>query len=121
MTPTEVVFCGKSIYISGLASCVGYDDQVRIIKLESAFSHVSEEIKMLRPDVVIFQLDTEDLEKPIKDFMNAYPQTGLVGLTPDDSTLTVFSGAVRYKAPIDKLWTVIMDGNISNPPGTNGN
>lgn len=112
MLQPEVVFCGKSLYISGLASGIQKEKQLRVIRLESAFNQITEDLKMLCPDIVIFELDSENPEEAVRDFLKAYPHTGLIGLTPDDDSLTVFSGELHYKTHIDELGAVIMDKNI---------
>ena len=109
MPRAEIVFCGKSLYLSGLASGLQSGGRFRVIRLESALGQIAEELKMLHPDAVVFELDATSHHRVIMDFLKTHPRIRLIGLNPDDDSLTVFSGNGRWTASVQELGPVIME------------
>ena len=107
MPRPEVVFCGGSLYLSSLASGLQVGGRWRVVRLESAFAHLAEELRMLRPDAVVFELDTAHCDRAISELLRAHPGIRLIGLDPAGGSLTVFSRTGRRTAPIEELGTML--------------
>ena len=104
MPQPEVVFCGRSLYLSSLASGLQAGGRWRVIRLESAFAQLAEELKMLRPDAVVFELAPVDRGRVIGDILLAHAGIRLaIGLDPAGGSLTVFSRTGRRMAPIEEF------------------
>jgi len=116
MPQAEVVFCGKSPYLSGLATGLQLGGRLRVIRLESAFSQSTEELKMLRPEAVVFEHDETESDQAVMDFLKAYPRIRLIGLNHDGDRLTVFIGNERHTVPVKELGPVILDHERESAP-----
>lgn len=102
MPQAEIIFCGKSLYISGLAAGIQSDRNYHVIRLESPICSINEEIKMLHPDLVVFE-QNESSDEDVQRFMESYSDICLVGVKPEDDTLTVFYKEGNHVAPVDRL------------------
>lgn len=109
--PLEVVFCGDSIYLSGLAACLQSEANFRIITIERSLEQTGNDLKILHPEVVVFESDQETW-RFATGLIGDYPKLRLIGVNPVTETLEVHSvnGIIRY--PINDLPRIIADMGV---------
>lgn len=108
MSQVEVVFCGQSLYVSGLASGLQSHKQMRVVQLESDVREIREEMKMLHPDIIIFEFGSINQNAVVEDFLQIHPQVLIMGLNSNTDSLTVFSQNGQKIIPVSKLKSAVL-------------
>jgi hypothetical protein len=120
MARAEVLFYGNSIYLDSLATGLQSSGRVRVFRSESSNLPIMEELRMLHPDGVIFELEERRSEPFVADFTIALPLIRFMGIHPDREMMTVFSATGNRLAPVAELEEVILEraaeGIISPQP-----
>ncbi|WP_346353892.1 hypothetical protein [Azotosporobacter soli] len=101
----EVIFCGNSLYLSSLASSLQKAKELRVRLLEQTLQEAGEELKMLNPDVLIFEA-VESYALPDLFAADA-AQTLLIAVRPQSDTLDVLCGERRFSTSVDELLAII--------------
>lgn len=109
MTRAEVLFCGNSLYLDSLATGLRTNGQIRVFRSESFNLPIVEELKMLHPDGVIFEMEQHQFELLVADFILTLPLIRFIGIHPDGETMTVFSATGNRLASVAELERVILE------------
>jgi DNA-binding NarL/FixJ family response regulator len=109
MRRVEVVFCGNSVYLAGLAAYLQAEPELCITQVESPLEEALEELKMLRPDVVIFDCGALKPSRVV-DLSRNYPGSRFIGLDLINGYLKIFSGKGARIANLNDLGRIIGEG-----------
>lgn len=109
MASAEVIFYGNSLYLDSLATGLRTGGRVRVFRSESSNLPIKEELRMLHPDGVIFDLDQHTFEILAADFITLLPLIRFIGIHPDGETMTVFSATGNRLASVVELEKVILE------------
>lgn len=85
----EVVFCGDSVYLCGLAAGIQKNKELRICLVENILEKAMPELKILHPHVVIAESPTP---VAISALQNEHPCLSLIGIDSATNSLRVFTG-----------------------------
>jgi len=103
-----VLFCGNSLYLDSLAAGLRMSGKIRVFRSESSILPVVEELKMLHPDGVIFEMEQQS-QFLVDDFITLLPLIRFIGIHPDGENMTVFSRHDKHLVPVAKLEKVILE------------
>jgi hypothetical protein len=109
MARAEVIIYGNSLYLDSLANGLRSSGRVRVSRSESSNLPIAEELRMLHPDGVIFELESYPFELLAADLIPSLPLTRFIGLHPDGETMTVFSATGKRLVPVAELERVISE------------
>ncbi len=102
--PVEVVFCGNSIYLCGLAAGLQPTAELRIRLVDNTLDKAIPELKMLRPHVII----AESLDPAwVNVLRNTNPGLLLIGIEAATDSLRVFTGE-QPVFPVEELARIIL-------------
>jgi hypothetical protein len=109
MARAEVIFYGNSLYLDSLAAGLRTGGRIRVSRSESSRLPIAEELRMLHPDGVIFELEQHQFELLVADFITALPFIQFIGIHPDGDYMTVFSPTGNRLVPVAELERVILE------------
>jgi hypothetical protein len=109
MARAEVIFYGNSLYLDSLAAGLRTGGRIRVSRSESSILPIAEELKMLHPDGVIFELEQHRFELLVADFIKDLPLIRFIGIHPDGEIMTVFSATGNRLVPVAELERVILE------------
>lgn len=102
----EVVFCGNSVYLCGLAGGLQQFAHIRVCLVSSLPEQLIPELKMLCPDIVIMEA-TGNNAGLIDCLHRANLCPVIIIVYPKTDSLAVFAGGRYFTAPLDGLVQVI--------------
>ncbi len=97
----EIIFCGNSLYLYSLASSLQTAKELRVRLIEQTLQEAGAELKMLNPDVVIFEATEGQASFDVFAASAAPPLLVAVRATSD--ALDVRCGERRFTATVDEL------------------
>ena len=104
----EIGVCGNSLFLNGMVASLQTRGQFRISRLEKSLAAAMMDIKILFPDVVLFEYS--DTEKPaIAALLREQPGVRLIGLEAERNCLIVFSGSEHSVTNVEELTQVIVN------------
>ena len=109
MARAEVIFYGNSLYLDSLAAGLRTGGRIGVFRSESSRLPIAEELRMLHPDGVIFELEHHPFELLVDDFITSLPLTRFIGIHPNGETMTVFSATGNRLVPVAELERVILE------------
>jgi hypothetical protein len=90
-----VVLFGNSLLMDTVEASLGQNHGLGVMRVHTSVLDVGERLKSLRPDLVIFDLDTP-YSKFVLPFLRDYPGVPLLGLGVTHSTVVALSSQ-RYE------------------------
>jgi hypothetical protein len=109
MARAEVLFYGNLIFLDSLATGLRTSGRIRLFPSESSNLPIMEELRMLHPDGVIFELEERRSESFVADFKTALPLIRFIGIHPDGEMMTIFSATGDRLVPVAELEEVILE------------
>lgn len=103
MKPLEVIFCGNSVYLCGLAAGLRKIENLRVSLVDRAIDNAMSDLKMLSPDVVIFEGGEHD--QKLKG--EIYFSLAAIAVFPKTDSLVVYGGDGSFAASVDELVQII--------------
>ena len=113
MKQMEVVFCGNSIYLCGLAAGLQPIEQLRIRLVDNGLDKAMPELKMLCPDVVIFEA-VNNTSEMIEVLCKEASCLMIITVYPETDSIEVFSGKRYFTSSVDNLVQVITEAMLTN-------
>jgi hypothetical protein len=108
LSSVEVVFCGRSLYLCGLATGLQQDGNFRVRIVDYAPEEAMPELKMLCPDVAIFEAG--DHAAMLADsWRAAYPRLTIIAIQPESDSMQVFGNNDCFTAAVDDLARIIKE------------
>ncbi|BBB90373.1 hypothetical protein [Methylomusa anaerophila] len=99
----EVVFCGNSVYLCGLAAGLRLNKKLRIRLVDNTLDKAMPELKILHPHVVIAE---SPAPREVNTLQNTHPGLLLIGIDAATDSLRIF--AVEQPVfSVEKLGQVI--------------
>lgn len=111
MKPLEVVFCGNSVYLCGLAAGLQQNEQLRIRMVDMLLDKAMPELKMLCPDVVISECPDSEL---VNALVRDNPHLFSIGIDAASDSLTVLAGGRPLLLSVEELARVILQYTDTN-------
>ncbi|MBP2636549.1 MAG: hypothetical protein H6Q72_2456 [Firmicutes bacterium] len=108
----EVVFCGNSLYLCGLAASLQQKEQFRICWMEYEPMNALPELKMLCPDVLV--MEAANYNAKMASSLRKKSDPVIIVVYPETDSLEVFWENRRYTTAIDSLISVITDVTAGN-------
>lgn len=108
MKPLEVVFCGNSIYLCGLAANLRENPELRVSIVDEGLNEGMPEIKVLAPDVVIFEAAPR-VSAEGKNLCDKYADMLIITVDSLTDSLDVFAAGWHFSAPLNDLAQVIRE------------
>lgn len=84
----EVVFCGNSVYLCGLAGGLQQNKKLRIRLVDNTLDKAMPELKMLHPHVVIAE---SPAPREVSALQNNHPGLLLIGIDAATDSLRIFA------------------------------
>ncbi len=83
-----------------------------LVGTESDPERAVEQIKTLRPDVVVLEQDPTGCDPTpiVARIMRDAPGTRIVGLSPDDNRMYIYRGEIQVTRELADLWHAIENG-----------
>ena len=106
MNSIEVLFSGNSVYLCGMAAGLEGVKPLRIRRVENVLDKAFPEVKMLHPDVVIFEA-VHNYSKLVGSLMREYPKLLIIVIRPETDSLEIFSRGKCTRSPVDDLTRII--------------
>ncbi len=107
MKQREVVFCGNSVYLSGLAASLRQNSRLRIVAIDACPDKAANELKMLRPEVVVGEFAGPETVEALR---LEHPGLSVIAVEAATDTLVVFDGRTPERAPVSELARLIAGG-----------
>lgn len=109
MKQMEVVFCGNSLYLCGLAASLQQQNkQFRICMMEYEPAKAIPELKMLCPDVLVVEAANKH-SAMLCSLLREGSQLMIIVIYPETDAMEVFCGEQNFSAKVDKLVQVITE------------
>lgn len=109
----EVVFCGNSIYLCGLAAGVQQNKELRIRLTDNTLEKAMPELKMLHPHVVIAESPTS---VEVSALQNKHPGLLLIGIDAATDSLRVFTGEQPVFSVEELAQVILRYAKRNGPP-----
>jgi hypothetical protein len=81
---------GNSLYLEGIAACLGCHLGLKVLLIDPDAPHARERLDKLKPDVIAFELYTADPAVPM-GLLQQRPDLVIVVLDPDSEEILVLS------------------------------
>jgi hypothetical protein len=107
----EVVFCGNSVYFSGLAASLRQDSRLRIVEIDACLKEATNELKMLRPEVVVAEIVGHGA---VEALCREYPGLSVIAVEAATDSMVIFTGRTTERAPVSELARLIITGVPAN-------
>ncbi|WP_094604350.1 hypothetical protein [Sporomusa silvacetica] len=102
----EVVLCGNSVYLSGLAASLRRDACLRIVQVDVLLGKALNDLKIIRPDVVV----TEGVGAALLDAMvGEIPGMMVIAVDAATDTLTILNNPETVSLPVTNLARIIAE------------
>ena len=101
-----VVLLGDSILIDGIAASLGDKEVEGMIHLDAPSVDVQERLEVLKPQVVVFELDSP-YASPVLTFLREHPRITLVGLDLTCSRAIILNSQQHFTPTIDNLCQMV--------------
>lgn len=111
MKQIEVVFCGNSVYLSGLAASLRPDPRLRVTQLDVPLAKALGDLRLIAPDAVVAE---QPGEAAVKVLRQANPRFTFLLVDAVTDTLTVFGGGTLFEAPVADLARLVVDMPIDS-------
>lgn len=85
----EVVFCGNSVYLCGLAAGLRLNKRLRIRLVDNTLAKAMPELKILHPHVVIAE---SPAPREVNALQNTHPGLLLIGIDAATDSFRIFAG-----------------------------
>jgi hypothetical protein len=110
----EVVFCGNSVYLCGLAAGLQKVEQLRTRLIEVSMDKAINELKMLRPEVVVLEVAnySPNWESALR---RDNPCLLTVMIYPETDSLEIISGGQQLVSSVEELARVIVEQTVVKP------
>lgn len=89
METVEVVFCGNSVYLCGLAAGLRQNEKLRIRLVDNPLEKAMPELKILHPHVVITE---SPAPSEVHILQSSHPGLLLIGIDAATDSFSVFVG-----------------------------
>ena len=108
MKPVEVVFCGNSVYLCGLAAGLETVKQLRTRLVDMELYQAMIDLKMYHPDVVVAEAISY---KPgvVSTLLHYNPRLLLIKIHPTTDSLEVIAGEQHKARVVEELVQVILE------------
>lgn len=103
-----VVLYGNSLFMAGVEASLKDRPDWKVIRVDTALDNAREQLRQLRPDVVIFNMDTPH-EQFVLSFLKEHPGLPLLGLGLTSDTVVVFSSQPYKVLTVADLTRVIQN------------
>lgn len=113
MNQLEVVFCGDSLYLSGLAACLRRDPRLRVTQLDVPPAAALGDLRLLAPDAVVAEDAGEDA---VAALLRVNPRLVFILVDAATDTLAVLAGHQPTAAPVAALASIILAGGHAPAP-----
>lgn len=107
MRQIEVVFCGNSVYLSGLAASLRTNSRLRLVEIDARLDKAANELNMLRPEVVVGEFAGLGAVEAMRA---KNPGLVVIAVEAATDTLICFAGRTPEVAPVAELARLIMAG-----------
>ncbi len=101
-----VVLFGESLLMDSVEASLGGNHQVALVRIRTAIADICDRLVSLRPDMVIFDLDSLHT-RFVVPFLRKYPGTPLLGLDVNCSKVVVLSSQQYTVLTVDDLSEMI--------------
>jgi hypothetical protein len=114
LKPIEVVFCGNSVYLCELAAGLQKVEQLRTRLIEVSMDKAINELKMLRPEVVVLEVANynPNWESALR---RDNPCLLTVMIHPETDSLEIISGRQQLVSSVEELARVIVEQTTVKP------
>lgn len=85
----EVVFCGNSVYLCGLAAGLRQNERLRIRLVDNTLEKTMPELKILQPHVVIAEVPAPPV---VRALQTNHPGLLLIGINAATDSFRIFAG-----------------------------
>lgn len=102
----RVALYGSSLFIAGLEASLKDKPGLDVVRIEAPLLYVAERVKALRPDVVIFDINTVNPDHALP-LLREHPGLALIGLDVNSNKVIVFSSQPYQTLTADDLVQVI--------------
>jgi len=102
----EVVFCGKSVYLSGLAASLRQSARMRVSQLDASPGEALNDLKLLCPDVVVAEVAEREA---VKALLQYNPRLKVIVIAAATDSLTVLGGRQSSTSAVTELARVITE------------
>lgn len=91
MAQRQVVLIGSSVFMAGIEATLGYQPDMRVVRIDATPSRAMEYLAVLRPEVIVFEMTSTQSEFPLT-WLNGHPTLRLIGLDATTNAVVVLSG-----------------------------
>lgn len=109
MKQLEVVFCGNSVYLSGLAASLRPDPRLRVTQLDAPPAKALGDLRLLAPHAIIAEESGPDA---VAALTQADPRLAVIHIDAASDTLAVLTGRRPGAAPVADLTRVLLDASL---------
>ncbi len=106
MKQIEVVFCGDSVYLSGLAASLRQSALLRVSQVEASPGEALNDLKLLCPDVVVAEVAEREAVQALLQYI---PRLKVIAIAAATDSLTVLGGRQSSASAVTELARVITE------------
>lgn len=106
MKQIEVVFCGNSVYLSGLAASLRQSTRLRVSQVDGSPGEALNDLKLLCPDVVVAEIAEREA---VKALLQDNPRLKVIVVVAATDSLAVLGGRPSSTSAVTELAQVITE------------